>query len=156
MSVLDRLGYRASLQVLGDLSRFNDSRARIQIGWINWIQDYPAPSDFITLTLSCRSFVPHDPLNLNNAEFCNPKIDTQMGHAARLQALAPGAATEAWRGIDQQITDQAPWLPLYNTRVDIATSPRVGTTNTTPSGHSSSTNSGCAELIRGNLRATRA
>lgn len=128
VSVLDRLGYRASLRVslTGQGSVF-DSRARIQIGYTNWEQDYAAPSDFVDVLLSCRSFVPANPAaNLNVAEFCDPKIDAEAQHASELQTLAPGAASEAWSRIDQQITNEAPWAPLYNLRENIATSSRVG------------------------------
>lgn len=127
VSVLDRLGYRASLRVSGTagFSLFN-SRARVQIGYANWEQDYAAPSDFIDVLLSCRSFVPDSPANNNAAEFCDPQIDAQAQQASDLQALAPGAASEAWSRIDREITDEAPWVPLYNLREDIATSSRVG------------------------------
>jgi peptide/nickel transport system substrate-binding protein len=128
VSVLDRLGYRGSLRVFGSGGgNFYDSRARVQIGYANWEQDYPAPSDFIDLLLGCRSFVPDSPeTNTNAAEFCNPKIDAQAQQASELQALTPGAASEAWSRIDQEITDEAPWVPLYNLRQNIATSSRVG------------------------------
>jgi ABC-type transport system substrate-binding protein len=43
-----------------------------------------------------------------------------------LEPASPGAANEAWAAIDRRITDQAPWLALYNPRLDIATSARVG------------------------------
>jgi peptide/nickel transport system substrate-binding protein len=128
VSVLDRLGYRGSLRVFGNGGgNVFDSRARVQIGYTNWEQDYAAPSDFIDVLLSCRSFVPGNPAaNDNAAEFCDPKIDAQAAHASALQAPAPGAASEAWSRIDQEITNQAPWVPLYNLREDIATSSRVG------------------------------
>jgi ABC-type transport system substrate-binding protein len=71
--------------------------------------------------------VPDNPsLNDNAAEFCDPKIDAQAAHASALQTLGPGAASEAWSRIDQEITGEAPWVPLYNLRVDIATSSQVG------------------------------
>jgi peptide/nickel transport system substrate-binding protein len=128
VSVLDTLGYHGSLRVFGNGGgNLSDSRDRVQIGYANWEQDYPAPSDFVDVLLSCRSFVPDNPgTNLNVAEFCDPKIDAQAQHASELQALAPGAASEAWSRIDREITDEAPWVPLYNPREDIATSSRVG------------------------------
>jgi peptide/nickel transport system substrate-binding protein len=46
--------------------------------------------------------------------------------AQALEPTAPGSANEAWAAIDRQITNQAPWLPLYNPRLNIATSSRVG------------------------------
>jgi ABC-type transport system substrate-binding protein len=127
VSLLNRLGYRASLRVTNNLfPTMNDSRSRTQIGWFPWYSDYPAPSDFFAILLTCRSFVANSPANINDAEFCNHKVDGEVTHARALQSVAPGAANEAWRRIDQRVTDQAPWLPLYNPRVDIATSPRVG------------------------------
>jgi peptide/nickel transport system substrate-binding protein len=130
VSVLDRLGYRVSLRAAANESAYyetlGDSRSRVQIGWFTWTQDYPAPSNFIATLLTCRSFAAHSPSNFNAAEFCDPTIDDAVRHAQTLEPSAPGAASEAWARIDRQITDQAPWLPLYNPRLDIATSSRVG------------------------------
>jgi peptide/nickel transport system substrate-binding protein len=127
VSVLDRLGYRASLRVTTRLYPImNNSRSRTQLGWFSWYSDYPAPSDFFAILLTCGSFIVNSAANTNDAEFCNQKIDREVSRARALQTVNPGAANEAWRRIDQQVTAQAPWLPLYNPRVDIATSPRVG------------------------------
>ena len=126
VSTLRRLGYRAALRVVNDLyPTVDNSDTRTQIAWSNWLQDYPGPSDFINL-LRCRAFHPSDPGNLNGAEFCDPKIDGAIREAGELQLSAPGAASQAWSRIDRRISDQAPWLPLYNPRLDVATSSRVG------------------------------
>jgi peptide/nickel transport system substrate-binding protein len=63
---------------------------------------------------------------VNDAEFCNPVIDNAVQHAQALEPTAAAAANGVWAGIDRQITGQAPWVPLYNPRLDIATSSRVG------------------------------
>jgi peptide/nickel transport system substrate-binding protein len=131
VSVLDRLGYRASLKVimnaaevgLGDLG---DSRRRPQIGWFTWFQDHPTPSNFIEPLLTCRSFVPHSEENLNVAEFCDRRIDAQVAHAVALQARDPAAAGELWSRIDHELVDRAPWVPLYNPRTVTVLGPRVG------------------------------
>jgi hypothetical protein len=49
-----------------------------------------------------------------------------MRAARTLRASNPGAADDAWGRIDQRLTDQAPWLPLYNPRENLLTSERVG------------------------------
>jgi peptide/nickel transport system substrate-binding protein len=129
VSLLDRLGYRASLRITPVQQYWpdlGDSRSRIQLGWFSWEQDYPGPADFFSLLLSCRAFLPGNPSNTNNSEFCSPSIDAEMQRASALEASDPGAASQAWSTIDRQITDQAPWLPLYNPRLNILTSPRVG------------------------------
>jgi YVTN family beta-propeller protein len=128
VSVLRRLGYRASLKVLDSISPgpLGNSRARPQIGWFTWFQDFPAPSNFIGPLLSCGSFAPGDPGQLNLAEFCDPRIDTQIRHAEALQTRDQTAAGEAWGRIDHELVDRAPWVPLYNPRALTALSARVG------------------------------
>jgi ABC-type transport system substrate-binding protein/DNA-binding SARP family transcriptional activator len=127
VSVLDHLGYRASLRVVPDsFYTMADSRNHAQIGWFTWYQDYPAPSNFINLLLLCRSFKPGNPLNLNAAEYCNSHVDAQVERATALEPLAPGTASGLWTKIDRQITNDAPWLSLYNPLIPIAVSPHVG------------------------------
>ena len=70
VSVLDQLGYRASLRVANNLYPVAaNSRSRVQIAWFNRLADYPAPSDFISLLLTCAAYVPASAANLNEAEF---------------------------------------------------------------------------------------
>ena len=130
VSVLDQLGYRASLQVITGWNAYNrrlyDSPQRMQIGWFAWYQDYPAPSDFISPLLTCHSFVPDNPGNLNAAEFCNQRIDAQATQALALQPSAPNAAGSLWAHIDQEIVGQAPWVQVYNPRSLVVLSRRVG------------------------------
>jgi peptide/nickel transport system substrate-binding protein len=131
VSVLDRLGYQASLKVitnaaavgLGDLA---DSRKRPQIGWFTWFQDRPTASNFIEPLLTCRSFVRRSQDNLNVAEFCDRQIDAQVARASALQARDPAAAGELWSRIDHELVDRAPWVPLYNPRTVTVLGSRVG------------------------------
>jgi len=128
--VLERLGYRASMRVVtnagGGMGDLGDSSKRPQIGWFNWLQDYPTPSDFFELLLSCRSFAPRNPNNINVAEFCDPRIDAQVARASALQARDPAAAGELWSRIDHELVDRAPWVPAYNLRTVTVLGPRVG------------------------------
>ena len=130
VSVLDQLGYRASLRVIADPSAYArtlyDSRQRTQVGWFSWYQDYPAPSDFIGPLLTCHSFIPDNPLNLNAAEFCDRRIDAHVKQALMLQPRNPNAAAALWARIDREIADQAPWVPIYNPRSLVMLSARVG------------------------------
>ena len=130
VSVLDQLGYRASLQVITDWhaygQRLYDSRQRTQVGWFSWYQDYPSPSDFISPLLTCHSFIPANPGNLNAAEFCNRRIDAQVTQALAFQAHNPSTAAALWAHIDHQIVNQAPWVPIYNPRSLVVLSTRVG------------------------------
>ena len=117
VSVLRALGYRASLwTAAGD--RLNaltsNSRYQVQISRGGWAADYPAPSEFISLFLSCRAFVPGSDANGNVAQFCDRGIDRGIQRALRLQSSDPQAADQAWATVDHLIVGQAPWLPTVN------------------------------------------
>jgi YVTN family beta-propeller protein len=129
VSVLDQLGYRASLRTVNPEAYFNvlgDSRDDVQAGFFSWYQDYPAPSDFIDPLFTCGSFVPDSQDNSNEAEFCDPRIDTQAGRALTLQSGDPAASATRWAAIDRELTDEAPWVSLYNPRDLTVLSARVG------------------------------
>jgi ABC-type transport system substrate-binding protein/DNA-binding SARP family transcriptional activator len=129
VSVLDQLGYRASLRVVDPDAYWGvlgDSRNRIQIAFLTWYQDYPAPSDFIDQVLTCGSFLPANPGNVNTAEFCDPPIDAQAQQALASEAGDPATAAGQWAAIDHKLADQAPWVPLYNPRDLTVLSARTG------------------------------
>jgi len=129
VSVLDQIGYRASLRVISDYTAYDraayDSSYRPQVGWFGWYTDFPTPSDMIKPVLTCHSFVPSSAANLNTAEFCNPQVDAQISQALMLQARAPNAAGALWARIDREITDLAPWVPIFNPVSSVLLSPRV-------------------------------
>jgi len=130
VSVLDQIGYRASLRVVNDYTAYDraayDSRYRPQVSWFNWFTDFPAPSDMIQPLLTCHSFIPASAVNLNVAEFCDPLVDEQVSRALMLQTSAPNAAGALWARIDREIVDRAPWVPIYNPVSTVLLSPRVG------------------------------
>jgi len=129
-SVLDRLGYRASVRLLakpfGDYPFAADSRNRVQISDFGWAEDFPAPWDFIGPVFTCGSFVPGSTGNSNVAEFCDRRIDAQAQQALAVQAQGLAAAARRWAAIDHELTDQAPWVPLYTPRDLTVLSARVG------------------------------
>jgi len=76
--------------------------------------------------LTCGSFLPASPINVNTAEFCDRRIDAQAQHARMLQLRAPGTAAGRWAAIDRELVAEAPWVPLYNPRDLTVLSARVG------------------------------
>src|SRR5262249_12527925 len=129
VSVLRQLGYRASLRVISQdayYQRAGDSRRHVQAGGFDWFQDFPAPSDFIVPLFGCRSFLPGNPANLNDSEFCDRRIDAQIAHARALEAHDPNSAANLWARIDRELAGQAPWVPLCNPRAVVVLSARVG------------------------------
>jgi len=119
-SVLDQLGYRASVRLFANYNPYTaftlDSSDRPQLSFFTWYQDFPAPSDFIDPLFTCGSFLPHDQNNLNASEFCDPRIDTQARQALARQARGLAVAAPRWTAIDHELADQAPWVPLFNPR----------------------------------------
>ena len=129
VSVLDQLGYRASLRILNPNAYYgalNDSRNRVQAGFFGWLADFPAPSDFIAPTLSCGSFLPGSTKSWNDAEFCDPRIDAQARQALTLETANPEAAAGRWSVIDRELAGEAPWVSLYNPRDVTVLSSRAG------------------------------
>jgi YVTN family beta-propeller protein len=125
--LLDKLGYRASVRLLGQtyFPYIADSVNHAQLGATYWGPDYPAASDFLRL-YSCRSFTRNDPGNINWSEFCDPRADRLMDRAQRLQATDPGSANAMWARAERRIVDEAPVLPLDNPKVVDLVSRRVG------------------------------
>jgi ABC-type transport system substrate-binding protein len=136
VKLLRSLGYRTSTKVLGDgyIGGIADSRDRAQIGFFGWQPDYPTASDFFRPLFSCASFVPDSQNNTNATAFCDPSIDRRIERAQNEQAANPDAARALWERVDREITDQAPWVPLFTPkRVDIL-SKRVGNYQYSPAG----------------------
>jgi peptide/nickel transport system substrate-binding protein len=121
-SVLDQLGYRASVRMFSGSAYQSftfGSPDRMQLSYIDFSQDYPAPWDFIGSLFTCRA-------NVNAAEFCDPRIDIQVQQALTLQARGLAAAAPSWAAIDHELVDQAPYVPLSNPRDLTVLSARVG------------------------------
>ncbi len=128
VTLLHRLGYRATLRVLPDsvdyFSYIADSRHRAQIGGAAWLPDYPAASSMLQL-LRCKAFVPASPNQSNYSEFCDRRTDELIRRASQIPADdAPGDAL--WAAADKRVTDRAAVVPLINVKSIAFVSRRVG------------------------------
>jgi YVTN family beta-propeller protein len=134
--LLRSLGYRVSTKFVGDnyFGGVGDSRHKAQIGWVRWTADYPASSGFLNPLFTCKSFIPDSPTNLNEAEFCDRSVDRQIERAASEQATNPAAARNLWQRIDREVSNQAPWVPLFNPEALHLLSKRVGNYQYSPNG----------------------
>jgi len=130
VSLLDELGYRASLHVLPTWPNYAayvaDSRNRAQIGVVGWAADTLAASNFFQPLFTCASFVPKSPANLNLWEYCDPGLDAKMKHAVALEVSDPEQANEVWATVDRAVVDQALALPFTNGLNPVLLSERVG------------------------------
>jgi peptide/nickel transport system substrate-binding protein len=119
VSDLNKIGYKATLQALAGSIQYpfvqnSNNISKWNVAWSAWYQDYPAPSDFLNVLLGCGSIHPHSDASPNIAEFCNPSIQAQMNKAESLQQSNPTQANALWAQVDHEVTDQAPWVDLYN------------------------------------------
>jgi len=117
VGLLNQLGYKATLQALSPNIQYpycQNSKNQIQFCWSSWYQDYPAASDFLNILLGCGSFIPNSEASPNIAEFCNKPIQAQMDQALQQGITDPTGANTKWQAIDKAVTDQAPWVSLFN------------------------------------------
>jgi peptide/nickel transport system substrate-binding protein len=128
VGLLNKLGYKAQLQALSPDIQYpycQNSKNKIQFCYSSWFQDYPAASDFLNVLLGCASFVPNSNASPNIAEFCNQPIQAQMNAALQQGITDPSGANTKWAAVDKAVTDQAPWVSMFNPKLLNFVSKRV-------------------------------
>lgn len=128
VDLLNRLGYKASGQFLSPDIQYpyaQNSKNKVQFAWSLWYADYPAASDFLQVLLGCQSFRPNSNSSPNISAFCDKGIQAKMDKAASTGLADPEAADELWAQVDQEVTDQAPWVAMLNPKLLDFTSKRV-------------------------------
>ena len=117
VGLLNKLGYKATLQGLSADIQYpyiQNSKNKVQIAFSDWFQDYPAASDFLVILLGCGSIHPNSNSSPNIAQFCDKGIQAKMDHAGQVGITDPEAANKIWAQVDKEVTDQAPWVSMYN------------------------------------------
>ena len=117
VGLLNKLGYKASLQALSSAIQYpyaQNSKNHVQFAFSSWYQDYPAASDFLNILLGCPSFHPNSNSSPNIAEFCDKGIQAKMDQAGKTGITDPAAGNAIWQQVDKEVTDQAPWVAMFN------------------------------------------
>lgn len=133
--LLDRLGYRADVRRASFnlfSSTVGNSRDKTQMGLFSWGADFAAAGDFFRPVLSCRSYYENPTETYNLAEYCNPRADMLARHAEAAQLTDPALARRRWQQVDHVITDDAPWVPLFDDSEAGFVSARVGNYQDSP------------------------
>ena len=128
LGLLNSLGYKATPQFLSNAIQYpfvQNSKNKVPFAYSSWFQDYPAASDFLNILLGCGAFHPNSNSSPNIAEFCNKAIQAQMDHAGQVGITSPDAANKIWAQVDQRVTDQAPWVSMFNPKLLDFVSKRV-------------------------------
>jgi peptide/nickel transport system substrate-binding protein len=117
LGLLNSLGYKASPQFLSSAIQYpyvQNSKNKVPFAFSDWLADYPAPSDFLDILLGCNSFHPNSNSSPNIAEYCNNTIQANMTKAASRSLTSTAAGNQLWAQVDKQMTDQAPWVSMFN------------------------------------------
>jgi peptide/nickel transport system substrate-binding protein len=117
VGLLNKLGYKATLQALSSDIQYpyiQNSKNHVQFAFSDWYQDYPAASDFLVILLGCGSIHPGSNSSPNIAQFCNKGIQAKMDNAGQVGITDPAAGNKIWAQVDKEVTDQAPWVSMYN------------------------------------------
>ena len=127
---LDKIGYKASTQLLTNSVQYpfiqnSNNSSKWNVAYSSWYQDYPAASDFLNVLLGCGSIHPHSDASPNIAAFCDKPIQAQMTQAENLATTNVTSANNIWAQVDHAVTDQAPWVDLYNPKLIDFLSSRV-------------------------------
>lgn len=128
VGLLNSLGYKATLQALSADIQYayaQNSKNHPQFAFSSWFQDYPAASDFLDILLGCNSFHPNSNSSPNIAEFCDKGIQASMEKAGKVGITDPNAGNQIWAQVDKQVTDQAPWVAMFNPKYIDVLSARV-------------------------------
>jgi peptide/nickel transport system substrate-binding protein len=124
VSVLGRLGYRATLRVAPHYF-VAIRQGEPQIGWYSWNLDYLSPLNVLAPNFECGA-------GLNPAGVCSRPLDARIEAAARDAASGSAAAPAEWSRIDRSLVDRAVMLPLVSLRSSVLVSRRVGNVVTNP------------------------
>jgi peptide/nickel transport system substrate-binding protein len=120
VSLLRRLGYHAHLHYIPDIVKYFatlDRTPSAQAGFYGWLGT-PLAVDMLE-HVGCN-------FQENPARFCNLRIDAQIARLAKTEPSDPGGTAALAAKIDREITDRAPWVPLFTPRLADLTSQRVG------------------------------
>jgi peptide/nickel transport system substrate-binding protein len=126
VSVLNRIGFHATEKVVTAGSYWTtigDEKTRAQIGFADFVQDYPHPLDWFSLLDGLRITPTH---NSNYANFDVGWANREIEALTRQPELTP-EVDRGWATLDRKVMRLAPWAPFLNqeetdffsTRVDL-------------------------------------
>jgi peptide/nickel transport system substrate-binding protein len=113
VSVLRRIGFHASEKIVTAGSYWTtigNEKTRAQIGFANWVQDYPHPLDWFSL-LDGRTIT-----QTHNANYANLNVgwvNRDIAALTRPKKLTP-EVDDRWADLDRKVMRLAPWAPFLN------------------------------------------
>jgi ABC-type transport system substrate-binding protein/DNA-binding SARP family transcriptional activator/streptogramin lyase len=116
---LRQLGYRVSLKTYPDFAAYfaayyGSAADSTELALYGWIQDYPAPSNFLKGVFACNPY------------FCDRPFEMRTRRLLALQAREPQVATKQWSRLERELVERAIAIPLANPKQVTFVSKRVG------------------------------
>lgn len=115
---LRQLGYRVSVRTYSDygsyFAAYGSAADSTELAFTGWIQEYPAPSNFIKGVFACNPY------------FCDRAFETRTRRLLALQGRDPHAATEQWARLERELVERAIAIPLVNPKHVTFVAKRVG------------------------------
>jgi peptide/nickel transport system substrate-binding protein len=114
VSVLNKLGFDAherDVTASDYWSTLSKRSTKAQIGFADWVQDYPHPLDWFGVLLDGRQTAAAR--NDNYAYFDAPGVTHEIESLARQPNLTPRLDAQ-WRRLDRKVMHLAPWAPFLN------------------------------------------
>jgi peptide/nickel transport system substrate-binding protein len=116
-SQLNKIGWKASLKPIAGANYFTivgNQSTKAQIGFTDWFEDYPYPSDWFNILLNGEHIT-----QVHNNNYGNTNIKSANKEIDRLDSLPPSQALSAstnaaWAKLDKQFSDQAATAPYLN------------------------------------------
>jgi peptide/nickel transport system substrate-binding protein len=113
VSLLKRIGFDATQKVVTASSYWTtigNEKTRAQIGFADWVQDYPHPLDWFGLLDGQAITRTH---NSNYANFDVGWANREIEALTQRPRLTPSVEAE-WATLDRQVMRLAPWAPFLN------------------------------------------
>jgi peptide/nickel transport system substrate-binding protein len=113
VAVLNQIGFRATEKVVTAGSYWTtigNQKTRAQIGFANWVQDFPHPLDWFGL-LDGRTITQTH--NSNYANFDVGWVNREIQALTRPKKLTR-AVNGDWAALDRRVMRLAPWAPFLN------------------------------------------
>ncbi len=93
-------------------------------GGMAWIADFPDPAGFFYPILGCGGAVDG---GWNWARYCNKALDDRAAKAdSMVKSDQADARTQAWKAIFDDVSKDAPWVPVFNEKRFTYHSARLG------------------------------
>ncbi|MGH8961727.1 MAG: ABC transporter substrate-binding protein [Jatrophihabitantaceae bacterium] len=105
--LLNQLGFKSSLKVIQDTVYFQtigNQSLEPQIGFADWSQDFPNPSDFYLL-LSKAGIQKVNNENFGNVD--DPQIESQLAKLDPVPATQLASSESGWKTLDTYVANQA-------------------------------------------------